>query len=54
MIIARTSETLQIQAMFAAALLLAIVGITIVIVTNVLERRALFWHESVRTSGGRG
>jgi NitT/TauT family transport system permease protein len=54
MVIARTSETLQIQAMFAAALLLAIVGIAIVIVTNVVERRALFWHESVRTSGGRG
>lgn len=54
MVIARTSETLQIQAMFAAALLLAIVGVTIVIVTNVVERRALFWHESVRTSGGAG
>lgn len=54
MIIARTSETLQIQAMFAAALLLAIVGVFIVIATNVIERRVLFWHESVRTSGGRG
>jgi NitT/TauT family transport system permease protein len=54
MIIARTSETLQIQAMFAAALLLAIVGVLIIIATNVAERRVLFWHESVRTSGGRG
>jgi NitT/TauT family transport system permease protein len=54
MVIARTSESLQIQAMFAAAFLLAIVGITVVVVTNVLERRALFWHESVRTSGGLG
>lgn len=54
MIIARTSETLQIQAMFAAALLLAIVGVLIVIATNVAERRVIFWHESVRTSGGRG
>jgi ABC-type nitrate/sulfonate/bicarbonate transport system permease component len=54
MIIARTSESLQIQAMFAAALLLAIVGVIIVIVTNIAERRVLFWHESVRTSGGRG
>lgn len=53
MVIARTSETLQIQSMFAAALLLAIVGIAIVVLTNVAERRALFWHESVRTSGGR-
>lgn len=53
MVIARTSETLQIQTMFAAALLLAIVGIAIVVLTNVAERRALFWHESVRTSGGR-
>lgn len=54
MVIARTSETLQIQAMFAAALLLAIVGIAIVVLTNVAERRALYWHESVRTSGGLG
>jgi NitT/TauT family transport system permease protein len=54
MIIARTSETLQIQAMFAAALLLAIVGVLIIIATNVAERRVIFWHESVRTSGGRG
>lgn len=54
MVIARTSESLRIQSMFAAALLLAIVGVTIVVLTNIAERRTLFWHESVRTSGGRG
>lgn len=54
MVIAKTSETLQIQAMFAAAFLLAIVGIAVVVLTNIAERRSLYWHESVRTSGGRG
>ncbi|MGH2377773.1 MAG: ABC transporter permease [Candidatus Limnocylindria bacterium] len=54
MVIARTSESLQIQAMFAAAFLLAIVGIALVVLTNIAERRALYWHESVRTSGGGG
>lgn len=49
-----TSGRLEIRSMFAAALLLAIVGIALTLLTNVAERAALFWHESVRTSGGRG
>lgn len=53
-VIEQTSGRLQIQSMFAAALLLAIVGVALVVLTNVLERRSLFWHESVRTSGGSG
>lgn len=54
LVIARTSEQLRIQSLFAASLLLALVGITLIVLTNIAERRALFWHESVRTSGGRG
>jgi NitT/TauT family transport system permease protein len=52
-VIARTSELLQIQSLFSAALLLVLLGITIVVVTNVIERRVIYWHESVLTSGGR-
>jgi len=50
-VIARTSELLQIQSLFSAALLLVLLGITIVVVTNVIERRVLYWHDAVRTSG---
>ncbi len=52
-VIARTSELLQIQSLFSAALLLVLLGITIVVVTNFIERRVIYWHESVLTSGGR-
>ena len=51
-VIARTSELLQIQSLFSAALLLVLLGIVIVIVTNIVERRVIYWHESVLTSGG--
>jgi NitT/TauT family transport system permease protein len=51
-VIARTSELLQIQSLFSAALLLVLLGIAIVIVTNIVERRVIYWHESVLTSGG--
>lgn len=54
LVILRTSEQLRIQSLFATSLLLALVGITLILLTNLAERRALFWHESVRTSGGRG
>ena len=53
-VIARTSELLQIQSLFSAALLLVLLGIAIVIVTNIIERRVIYWHESVLTSGGSG
>jgi NitT/TauT family transport system permease protein len=52
-VIQRTSERLQMGTLFSAALLLALLGITIIVVTNIAERRFLFWHESVLTSGGR-
>jgi ABC-type nitrate/sulfonate/bicarbonate transport system permease component len=51
-VIARTSELLQIQSLFSAALLLVLLGIAIVVVTNIVERRVIYWHESVLTSGG--
>ncbi|MBM4434929.1 MAG: ABC transporter permease [Chloroflexi bacterium] len=54
LVILRTSESLRIQSLFATSLLLALLGVTLILVTNVVERRALYWHESVRTSGGRG
>jgi len=51
-VIARTSELLQIQSLFSAALLLVLLGIAIVVITNIVERRVIYWHESVLTSGG--
>lgn len=53
LVIMRTSESLRIQSLFATSLLLAMFGVALIVVTNVVERRALYWHESVRTSGGR-
>lgn len=54
LVILRTSESLRIQSLFATSLLLALVGVGLIVLTNIIERRALYWHESVRTSGGRG
>lgn len=48
-IINRTSLSLDMRSMFAAIMLLALTGVTLTILTNVAERRVLFWHESVRT-----
>jgi NitT/TauT family transport system permease protein len=36
--------------LFAAIAMLAVIGVTINIVLTVLERRLLFWHESVRST----
>ncbi len=44
-----TSLNLDLRGMFAAIMLLAVTGVTITLLTNVAERRVLFWHESVRT-----
>lgn len=54
LVILRTSESLRIQSLFATSLLLALVGVGLIVATNLIERRMLFWHDSVRTSGGRG
>lgn len=53
LVIMRTSESLRVQSLFATSLLLAMFGVALIVVTNIIERRALYWHESVRTSGGR-
>ena len=47
-----TGTHLDMRGMFAAIMLLAITGVTLTILTNVVERRVLFWHESVRSSSG--
>lgn len=44
-----TGTHLDMRGMFAAIMLLAITGVTLTLLTNVLERRVLFWHESVRS-----
>lgn len=48
-----TALTLDIRAMFAAIMFLAVTGVALTLFMNWSERRVLFWHESVRTSGGR-
>jgi ABC-type nitrate/sulfonate/bicarbonate transport system permease component len=39
--------------MFAAVMFLAVTGVTLTLLMNFSERRVLWWHESVRTAGGR-
>ena len=48
-VINETALTLDIPSMFAAIMFLAITGVAITLAMNVLERRVLFWHESMRT-----
>jgi NitT/TauT family transport system permease protein len=49
-VINETALTLDIPAMFAAIMFLAITGVALTLFMNWSERRVLFWHESVRTS----
>lgn len=51
-VINETALRLDIRAMFAAVMFLAITGVILTLLMNIVERRALFWHESVRTSAG--
>jgi NitT/TauT family transport system permease protein len=51
-VINETALTLDIPAMFAAIMFLAITGVALTLFMNWSERRVLFWHESVRTSRG--
>ena len=48
-IINLTALRLDMRSMFAAIMLLAVTGVVLTVATNLLERRVLFWHESVRT-----
>ena len=49
MVINDTALNLDIPAMFAAILFLAITGVALTLFMNWSERRVLAWHESVRT-----
>jgi NitT/TauT family transport system permease protein len=53
MVINETALHLDIPAMFAAVMFLAITGVSLTLFMNWSERRVLYWHESVRTTGGR-
>jgi len=53
MVINETALNLDIPAMFAAIMFLAITGVSITLFMNWSERRVLVWHESVRTMGRR-
>ena len=53
MVINNTALTLDIPAMFAAIMFLAITGVALTLFMNWSERRVLAWHESVRTMGRR-
>lgn len=48
-VISLADKTIDMRLMFAAIVLLAITGVVLTVLTNVLERRVLFWHESVRS-----
>jgi NitT/TauT family transport system permease protein len=47
-IIADALTHLNMPDMFAAIELLALVGVMLTVITGVIERRALFWHDSTR------
>jgi NitT/TauT family transport system permease protein len=49
MVINETALNLDIPAMFAAIMFLAITGVSLTLFMNWSERRVLVWHESVRT-----
>ena len=45
-VIAVAHSNLDMPTTFSAILMLALIGITLMVLTNLLERRVLFWHES--------
>ena len=47
-VINQSNFKLDMRTMFAAIVFLAMVGVALTLLSNVLERRLLFWHESVR------
>jgi NitT/TauT family transport system permease protein len=50
-VIFRANAHLDTPTLFAAIGVLAIIGVTINIALSLIERRVLFWHESVRSTG---
>lgn len=49
-VIASANSNLDTPTLFAAIGVLAITGVVVNVVLSVIERRVLFWHESVRTT----
>ena len=49
-VIAVGHSNLDMPTTFSAILVLALIGITLIVLTNLLERRVLFWHESYITT----
>ena len=49
-VIAVGHSNLDMPTTFSAILMLALIGITLIVLTNLLERRVLFWHESFITT----
>ncbi len=49
-VIASANSNLDTPTLFAAIGVLAVTGVTVNIILSVIERRVLFWHESVRTT----
>jgi len=49
-VIASANSNLDTPTLFAAIGVLAVTGVTVNIILSVIERRILFWHESVRTT----
>ena len=45
-VIAVAHSNLDMPTTFSAILVLALIGIALMVITNLLERRVLFWHES--------
>ena len=49
-VISSANNNLDTPTVFSAVGVLAITGVTVNIILSIIERRVLFWHESVRTS----
>ena len=49
-VIAVAHSNLDTPTTFSAVLVLALIGIALIVLTNLLERRVLFWHESYITT----
>ena len=47
-VLALAHSTLDMRTLFAAVILLAIIGTVFVVIISLLERRLLFWHDSAR------
>lgn len=51
-VLALAHSTLDMRTMFAAIAVLAIIGTLFIVAISILEKRLLFWHESMRNGRG--